>query len=83
MHWTLFLCSLVRVFSRKDSFVYFDITAIMYALSPKPLYEVCLTHFIFSTPPTTLLIDQQYQYNVVVLVMIYIYFSVNVLFVVL
>ena len=51
MHWTLFFLSTVNLYMYvplKDSFVYFDISDHLYAPLPKPLYEVCLTHFTFS-----------------------------------
>lgn len=52
MHWTLPLSNahLYIFFLSKGLFVKFDIINNMYAPSPKPLYEVCLLHFIFLSP---------------------------------
>lgn len=52
MHWTLPLsiAHLYIFFLSKGLFVKFDIINNMYAPSPKPLYEVCLIHFIFLSP---------------------------------
>lgn len=65
MHWTIFSFQLLICtcfFSLKNSFVYFIGVYNAYALSPKPLYEVCFIHFIFSSPT----FDQQYDHTLVV-----------------